>query len=126
MTPAVTIGHGLTGVFLDPPYGEEAVRRAGLYVSDSGDIAADVRQWCLANGHEQRMRIALCGYEGEHNALERHGWRKVAWKARGGYANQSRAGNPNAERERVWFSPHCLRPGETTGQLALFGADEAR
>ena len=33
-----------------------------------------------------------------------------AWKASGGYGSQSsQHDNPNAKRERIWFSKHCLR-----------------
>ena len=52
------------------------------------------------------LRIALCGYEGEHVMPAE--WECVAWKAKGGYANQNTThDNPNAKRERIWFSPHC-------------------
>ena len=51
------------------------------------------------------LRIALCGYEGEHNLPG--SWECCAWKGGGGYGNQS--GNQNAHRERIWFSPHCLK-----------------
>lgn len=48
----------------------------------------------------------LCGYEGEHAMPE--SWECVAWKATGGYA--SSAGNhANSKRERIWFSPHCVK-----------------
>ena len=56
------------------------------------------------------MRIALCGYEGEH--VMPASWECVAWKANGGYANQrtdQTQGQKNAGRERVWFSPNCLK-----------------
>ena len=63
------------------------------------------------------MRIALCGYEGEHAMPET--WECVAWKTKGGYASQSTAhDNPNARRERIWFSPHCEK---ACRQLGLFG-----
>ena len=53
------------------------------------------------------LRIALCGYEGEHDMPA--SWECVAWKAAGGYGGQSQDhDNPNAKRERIWFSPHCL------------------
>jgi len=39
-------------------------------------------------------------------------WECVAWKARGGYGLQgNNRGRVNAGRERIWFSPHCLKPG---------------
>lgn len=99
---------GVTGVLLDPPYGTAAGRDPSLYAQESLDVAAKVRQWALEHGDNKRLRIALCGYEGEHEMPE--GWQCVAWKAAGGYA-ASAGNNENSKRERIWFSPHCLRLG---------------
>ncbi len=110
-SPSVTTKIGLTGVFLDPPYlGEvEGIksRDSRIYSIEDLSIANDVREWCLARGHNPLFRIALCGLEGEHNPLEDHGWTKIAWRSRGGYGNRRKA-NANRDRERIWFSPHCL------------------
>lgn len=114
-TPAVTYRHGLTAVFLDPPYdGFE-----GLYgATEAGEpLSAKVRAWALEHASRKDMRIALCGYEGEHDLP---GWECVPWKAKGGYSNQAEGENENAKRERLWFSPACLRPGVDTGQISLF------
>lgn len=109
-SPSVTVRLGMTGVFLDPPYGALAGRDPGLYATDSLTVAEDVRRWCQEWGPHPSMRIALCGYEGEgHEELEGAGWECVAWKAHGGYGNRSEAGKANAARERIWFSPHCYR-----------------
>jgi site-specific DNA-adenine methylase len=98
-------------VFLDPPYSAEAGRDNNLYSEECGSVAHDVREWCLAEGRNKDMRIALCGYEGEHNELQLHGWDVVAWKAAGGYAQQGNgAGKDNCRRERIWFSPGCKKP----------------
>jgi|TARA_Y100000310_G_scaffold153060_1_gene152504 hypothetical protein len=104
---------GITAVFVDPPYsGEE--RTADLYAEDSGTVAADVREWCRRWGRERSLRIALCGYAGEgHDALTDDGWESVAWKAHGGYGSQGGgAGRANKRRERIWFSPGCLRAAQ--------------
>jgi len=54
------------------------------------------------------LRIALCGYEGEHKMPP--SWKCVPWKTRGGYGSQSHGlGRENSHRERIWFSPHCLK-----------------
>jgi hypothetical protein len=107
--PTPTFKLGTTGVFLDPPYGDEANRRDGCYSVDSKSVAGDVLSWCMANGDNPELRIALCGYDGEHNALESLGWDVVRWKARGGYGLRGDGnGRENATRERIWFSPHCL------------------
>jgi DNA adenine methylase len=105
--PTPTTKLGLTGVVLDPPY-SEGDRDMTCYAVDSGTVAADVRQWALENGNNPKLRIALCGYDTEH---EMPGWLSVAWKAQGGYSSQSKTGdNGNKHRETVWFSPHCLNP----------------
>jgi hypothetical protein len=95
---------GTTGVFLDPPYSAEADRDPSLYAAEDLDVAHRVREWALKNGDNPKLRIALCGYEGEHEMPD--SWECVKWKASGGYA--ASAGNTeNATRERIWFSPHC-------------------
>ena len=106
--PTPTVKQGITGVFLDPPYADTAGRQDNLYSSDSNSVAHDVREWALEWGEDPRMRIALCGYEGEHVIPD--SWECIAYKARGGYGSQGNgAGRDNAERERIWFSPHCLK-----------------
>lgn len=38
---------------------------------------------------------------------------KAAQRAAGGYGSQGKGktrGKENARRERIWFSPHCLKP----------------
>lgn len=103
--PTPTTHQGLTGVFLDPPYALEE-RTEDLYSVD-GDISAAVREWAISRGKEPKIRIALCGYAGEH-AMPKS-WSEVAWKAAGGYGSQGNTtGRENATRERIWFSPHCL------------------
>lgn len=68
-----------------------------------------MREWALANGDSPEFRIALCGYDTEHEMPE--SWECVAWKTNGGYGSQSdKRGRENKHRERIWFSPHCLKP----------------
>lgn len=114
---SVTFKHGLTGMFLDPPYLSHD-GAGDTYRTDCADVAHDVREWAIANGANPLMRIALCGYEGEHNMPG--DWEVFEWKAKGGYASQGDCNNNNATRERIWFSPHCLRPS-VPRQLDLFG-----
>lgn len=115
LSPAQTTGIGVSAVFLDPPYSGEAGRDNGLYAQEDLGVAHEVRRWAIKHGDDPLMRIALCGYEGEHNMPEN--WECVPWKANGGYGNQGAGrGRENAGRERIWFSPHCLSTG-------LFGAD---
>jgi hypothetical protein len=107
--PSVTFKHGITGVFLDPPYADEAERTTDLYASDSGEVANDVRKWAIENGDNPDLRIALCGYD-EHEAELPASWTRVHWKAKGGYANQGSSGDhqQNRHRETIYFSPYCL------------------
>ena len=105
------------GIFLDPPYSAK-IRADTIYNFDTtgDDIPAAVRAWCIEHGSNKRYRIALCGYEGEHNELERLGWSKLAWKAGASY-QQSNGGSQNEynrKQERIWFSPAC------TGQKSYF------
>jgi len=103
--PSPTVKLGTTGVFLDPPYLDG--RTDAIYSTDSLTVAHEVREWAIAQGDDRKMRIALCGYEGEHQMPE--SWECVEWKARGGYGSQGdNQARENSAKERIWFSPHCL------------------
>lgn len=112
--PSPTTCIGVTAVLLDPPYSAASGRTADLYAEDNFEISHDVREWAVANGDNPKLRIALCGYEDEHEMPER--WQCVPWEAAGGYGSKA-----NAKRERIWFSPHCLTVRQ---QLTMFA--EAR
>lgn len=101
-------------VFLDPPYADTAKRTKNIYSSDSLTVAHEVREWAIAHGDDPRFRICLAGYEGEHNMPD--SWECVAWKAHGGFANNTKNisnGKINKDKERLWFSPHCIKPENT-------------
>jgi hypothetical protein len=104
-------GAGQTcGIFLDPPYSIDANRDMGCYRVDSGDVAHAVREWAIKHGDDERLRIALCGYEGEHKMPGN--WKCIRWKVFGGMSALSKdqtRGKENAYRERIWFSPHCVQ-----------------
>jgi hypothetical protein len=111
MGPSVTTNHGVTAVFLDPPYNADAKRASGLYRMDDESIAHDVREWAIANGDNPLLRIALCGYEHEHGQYMPATWDSFAWDAGTGYAGQRKGeANGNGKAERIWFSPHCVKP----------------
>ena len=93
----------MTAVLLDPPYDTDG--HDDVYGDLSRGVSASVREWAIEAGKHPLMRVALCGYEGEHVMPET--WDCVAWKAGGGYGNQ-RDSNANRKRERIWFSPNCL------------------
>ena len=109
--PSVTHGHGLTAVFLDPPYADTAGRTEDLYAADCTQVAHHARAWAIEQGGNPLMRICLAGYDGEH-AMPGD-WEVVEWKARGGFGSQNEGddgmGRVNSTRERLWFSPHCMK-----------------
>ena len=115
LTESVTVRHGLTGVFLDPPYTKGAMDYAAGGVG--GELADKVRAWCAKNGHDKRLRIVLCGHAGEHDGLLHDGWHTRAWTARKGYAITDEAVE-NSASETLWCSPHCVP--ERQKQEALF------
>jgi len=88
--------NGVCGVLLDPPYSTTDP----VYANDGREISATVREWCLENESNPRLRIALCGHAGEHDL---HGWECVQWQSGGGYQGAD-------DRERIWFSPACIKP----------------
>ena len=117
---SVTWRHGLTGVFLDPPYGVE--NRAVTYTHDCRNVAAEAREWAIEAGRRADMRVVMAGYAEEHTFPA--DWVAVPWKACGGYGSQGEGqGRINAGREMLWCSPACLRPER--GQIDLFAGDAA-
>lgn len=125
---SVTTRLGTTAIFLDPPYPTHAPdgsqsRSEMLYSGDdrteTDKIRDEVLAYCRERGDDPEMRIAVCGYDTDGYAeLEELGWEVVAWKTVGGYGNRG-GDNRNRGRERVWFSPHCVRE-ETPTQQELF------
>lgn len=119
--PSVTVKHGMCGIFLDPPYDMRVVSNKdsgrdgaalsdGLYSHHDNNLSREVRDWAIENGENPLLRVALCGYEGEHAMPD--SWVCVPWKSHGGYGSQrGDGGYENASRERIWFSPACLTPG---------------
>lgn len=101
-------------VFLDPPYPHE-LRDRHLYAEDDENIAEAVRVWANQYGDDPDLRIALCGYEDGREMPK--GWTTHAWKGARGYAGED---NDNREKERIWFSPHCLKPTKRASQALLF------
>jgi hypothetical protein len=111
-SPSVTTRHGVTGVLLDPPYSSTAANCfAGAYAVDDDAVSSKARAWAIEHGDDPKLRIVLCGYEGEHEMPP--SWSVVEWKAHGGYGGGGGGrGDANSHRERLWLSPHCLRESE--------------
>ena len=102
------------GVFLDPPYSTDLGREKECYAVDDmgGVVSSKVRDWCAKKGSRPNMRIVLCGYDSEHDALLEHGWRSEAWTANGCWPTRAddetvTRSMVNRKRERLWISPHC-------------------
>uniref|UniRef100_A0A6M3XKK2 Putative methyltransferase n=1 Tax=viral metagenome TaxID=1070528 RepID=A0A6M3XKK2_9ZZZZ len=110
--PSVTEKHGLTGIFLDPPYTAKAGRDGNLYREEDPDIGHAVAAWAIEHGDNPLLRIALCGYEGEYEIPD--SWDNYEWSAGDSYGSSA---SGNRHKERVWFSPACLKPAVT---LSLF------
>ena len=102
---SVTTRHGLTAVFLDPPYTKGAMDYSAGGVGT--DLPLQVQAWCADNGADKQLRIVLCGHAGEHDGLLAHGWHTRAWVARKGYATTDEA-IANSKSETIWCSPHCV------------------
>jgi DNA adenine methylase len=97
--------HGMVpcAVFLDPPYDPQR-RAKDCYASDRDPgVARRAARWALEHGDDADLRIAVCGYESEHDFPDT--WTAYRWKGRRGYAG---ADNRNRDTETIWFSPHCL------------------
>lgn len=105
-TLGIDTPHGMApcGVLLDPPYAHQA-REKRLYREDSAEISSQVRVWALEHGDDPALRIALCGFDGEHDMPST--WSQVAWR--------STSSSKTRAKERIWFSPHCLHPDESFG-----------
>jgi len=113
-TPSVTYKNksltkaGMVGVFLDPPYLVEN-REDKLYRVET-DVFPQVCEWALLNADNERMRIAVCGLDGDFNPPPN--WETFHWKTTGGFssfAKDEERGKENSKKEVIWFSPNCLK-----------------
>lgn len=120
---SITVNHGLTALYLDPPYPSA---EHGMGYHGDNDIWHDVARWAVSRGDDKRLRIALSGYYSEEaDALFPPTWTRYRWEARGGYSNQSKdgRGRANAKREIVYFSPHCTDPANDYAGTLFEGVD---
>jgi hypothetical protein len=100
VTRSGTGGDGSRAIFLDPPYATSG----DLYAHAGDGVAVAVRDWCISA--PRTLRIILCGYDTEHDALLSHGWTVTEGKAGGGAGYSTDAFN--GRRERLWLSPACI------------------
>lgn len=101
-------GDGIRAILLDPPYATSG----DLYAHTDDGVADRVREWCLSAPED--LRIVLCGYDDEHDALLAHGWTVRQGKSGGGAGYSTRS--DNGHRERLWCSPRCI----PTSTMSLF------
>lgn len=93
-------------ILLDPPYKYTTGRQKNLYATDSGDVAGFVHRWAVARAETRpRLKIALCGFAGEHKMPP--SWEEFAWFTQLGRG-----------RERIWFSPSCYERQTETDQFS--------
>jgi hypothetical protein len=92
----------ITAIFLDPPYSLD--NRDKVYVHDQ-DVYREVAQWALDNGDNPRLRIAMCGYQGD---AQFPAWQEYQWTGSGMGNMSDKRGKNNQSRECIWFSPNCL------------------
>jgi hypothetical protein len=95
---SVTTAHGLTGIFLDPPY----EKSGNLYTSNG--CFWDVVAWAKSEENNPQLRIALAGYYSDDLAEKLEGWEMLRWKQKGGYG-----GAKNSFLETLFFSPNCRK-----------------
>ena len=110
VSPGCLSVNGLTAIFLDPPYTDQANRDDRIYGVDSFTVGREVKEWAISNGNNPKLRIAVCGYEGEYEFPA--DWECLRWRTPGGHARGATGqtkGKLNSTRERIWFSPFCLR-----------------
>ena len=104
------------GIFLDPPYSHSTNRDQNCYATEMQDTF-EVFQWAIEHGDDPCLRIALCGYEGEYEMPDI--WSVHKWKANAAYKSHRGDQTGNRYRERIWFSPHCLKSMEKDSLLDL-------
>jgi len=122
LSPAVLNGpsrsaNARIGILLDPPYSKHHGDRDDVYTHDDGDVFHQVAAWAFTHGDDPRLRIVLCGWDGDCELPP--GWRSVAWSRPGGSGYANGTGRNTQSRERLWLSPHCLRE-DTRAALPLF------
>lgn len=102
VTPIVTTVHGITSVFLDPPYEVGAME----YNHQQKGVANDVWRWAVESGADPKFRIVVAAYEDGREVPA--GWTAHRWTARSGYAKDK----TQAKREILYASPHCMTVGK--------------
>ena len=92
-------------VLIDPPY-KGVGKLYGMSEDEAGALAVASWRWAAENGSREGWRIAYACREGDFDdeALA------LGWTC--SKTNIS-ANHSDSTQEVVWFSPHCLRPGQS-------------
>ena len=118
---------GFAGVFVDPPYGEDA-DRASVYTEEELQVARRSVNG-RGDGPPAGRAIVLAGYDVEHRELFDHGWREVEWY-RGGFsaaawATWAAAASISSTASASGCPRLSLDVEERKGQSSLFGSPAA-
>jgi hypothetical protein len=102
-------GYGIGAVIADPPFADTE----NVYPDAEPGIAVKVRERLREFGGRENFRAVLAGYDDEHDALLKDGWRRVEHDAAGlGYKATGK--KPKKRVHVLWVSPHCVEPGPRT------------
>lgn len=97
-----------TSVFIDPPYPD--CDRS--YSKNDLDVFYRMKAYAERLGSRPDMRIAFAYLEGTVGEWP-DGWTVEEWRGHGGMGRRNKA-NSNRDRERIAFSPHCLKRRQTS------------
>ena len=95
------------GVFMDPPYKlNHGHRSKNLCMGDvdasSEDVAVACYEWCVANGEQERLRIAYCCRHGDFDLPD--GWTSTIRH----FPGVRRTDRQERHMDEIMFSPACL------------------
>ncbi len=100
-----TTKHGLTGVFLDPPYDTTEY----VYGKETSCVSKEVREWCIKEAFNPLFKIVLAGRGAEHDELLNYGYKKEVWSTNRGYSKDDKM--EEAKTETVWYKSQAEKEG---------------
>lgn len=118
---SVRQGHGVCGVFVDPPYSLSERREVYAEEGEAG-VAQACKEWAASVDEDPQLRIVLAGFDTEHADLEARGWSVREWFRsgflKGGMGTVGGKDSHQQRRERLWLSPSCAS-AETQLEMEL-------
>lgn len=109
ITPSITFNNkglstkDITGIVLDPPY--DLSNRDKVYINEF-NIYKEVCEWAISNSDNNRLRIVVCGYNGDFTFP--NNWKTYSWTSSGMGNMGNDRGRENSKKEMIYFSPNCL------------------